>query len=341
MYLDSWSIALALINILGLFLILTATSTAVRVLRFWDPDSDAKLQIDLENETWLASTLVQYGLWFQIAALVLLVAAADSFSNVLAGAMCATGSLLANNYGFPLLWLKIAGVFFYGFWILLHRLDIQVETYPLVKVKFAYLLLLLPLLIADSVLEVLYLGKLNPDIITSCCAVVFASGDGGRTLLDRTPVMITPLFYGLAALMALMSLTVNRVFRKNGGGGWPRRTMVCVTGVGWLAFGGVALIAITAVFSSYIYAMPFHHCPFCILKPEYHYIGYLIFASLFVAVFSGIGTVVAQGFAGRDDLREETTRFISRSAMVALVALTVFVTTVTVPMLVYLFRGGE
>ena len=54
-----------------LFLGITACMTAVRVLKDWDPASDSNRQIRLENETWLASTLVEYGLGFQIITLVL------------------------------------------------------------------------------------------------------------------------------------------------------------------------------------------------------------------------------------------------------------------------------
>ena len=56
-------------------------------------------------------------LGFQIVSLLLYILAADHFSTMLSGAMCATGSLLANGYGLPLLLVKITGVFFCGFWI--------------------------------------------------------------------------------------------------------------------------------------------------------------------------------------------------------------------------------
>ena len=185
MFLNSWSLGLTLAALIVLLLGIFACRTAVRVLRHWDPSSDSNLQIKLENEIWLASTLVEYGLGFQILTLVLFVLAADTFCQVIVGAMCATGALLANSFGMPALLVKIAGVFLYGFWIVLHKLDISSETYPLVKIKYIYLLLILPLLIADITLQTLYIANLSPDIITSCCAVVFGSGaETGRNLLE-------------------------------------------------------------------------------------------------------------------------------------------------------------
>jgi hypothetical protein len=152
MFLNSWSLGLTLAGLIILFLGVFACRTAVRVLRYWNPQNDSNLQIKLENEIWLASTLVEYGLGFQIITVILFVLAADNFCHVIVGAMCATGALLANDFGIPALLVKIGGVFFYGFWIVLHKLDISSETYPLVRIKYIYLLFILPLLIADITL---------------------------------------------------------------------------------------------------------------------------------------------------------------------------------------------
>ena len=54
-------------------------------------------------------------------------------------------------------------------------------------------------------------------------------------------------------------------------------------------FFAVALMAIVAVISAYIYEHPNHHCPFCILKPEYGYYGYLLYIPLFLATAFGLG----------------------------------------------------
>jgi hypothetical protein len=196
MFLNSWSLGLTLAGLIVLALGIFAGRTAIRVLRYWDPSSDSNLQIKLENEIWLASTLVEYGLGFQIITLILFVLAADTFCQVIIGAMCATGALLANDFGMPALMVKLIGVFLYGFWIVLHKLDISSETYPLVKTKYIYLLLILPLLLADITLQTLYIAYLSPDIITSCCAVVFgSSAETGRNLLGKLSAEhpVTPL----------------------------------------------------------------------------------------------------------------------------------------------------
>jgi len=162
MFLNPWSLALSLCSLVALVLGAVAGRTAVRVLRFWEPGSDSNRQIRLENEIWLSSTLVAYGLGFQIITLILFVLAADQFCQVIVGAMCATGALLANPYGMPALLVKLVGIFFYGFWILIHQLDIRSEHYPLVRIKYLALLLLLPLLVLDASLQTLYIAGIKP-----------------------------------------------------------------------------------------------------------------------------------------------------------------------------------
>jgi hypothetical protein len=49
--------------------------------------------------------------------------------------------------------------------------------------------------------------------------------------------------------------------------------------------------------SSYIYEHPNHHCPFCILKPEYGYYGYALYGPLFAGTALALSAGVLQGFA--------------------------------------------
>jgi hypothetical protein len=334
MFLNSWSLGLTLAALIVLVLGIFACRTAVRVLRYWNPSSDANLQIKLENEIWLASTLVEYGLGFQILTLVLFVLAADTFCQVIVGAMCATGALLANNFGMPALLVKIAGVFLYGFWIVLHKLDIGSETYPLVRIKYIYLLLILPVLLADITLQTLYIANLSPDIITSCCAVVFsAASETGRNLLEGfSQATLLFLYYG--SVIVLLGLGLMLLKR------WLL-PLAALFSAGWLWFLGLATVAIISVFSSYIYAMPYHHCPFCILKPEYHYIGFALYFTLIPASFFGITTILVEPFKGRDDLAGPVQRYQRTAIKTALVLLLLLALISSYHILLYKISGGE
>jgi len=334
MFLNSWSLGLTLAGLIILALGIFAGRTAIRVLRYWNPSSDSNLQINLENEIWLASTLVEYGLGFQIITLILFVLAADTFCQVIVGAMCATGALLANDFGMPALLVKIAGVFLYGFWIVLHKLDISSETYPLVKIKYIYLLLILPLLIADITLQTLYIAFLSPDIITSCCAVVFSSSaETGGNLLQGFPQGPLLLLYysSFIGLIVLGCLLLKR---------W-RLPLAAVFSTCWLWFLGLATVAIITVFSSYIYAMPYHKCPFCILKPEYHYIGFALYFTLIPASFFGIATLLVEPFKNRDGLAGTVSRFQENAIRISLLLLILLTAISSYHYVLYMISGGE
>lgn len=339
MFLSLWSLALTFCGTIALFLIAVAARTAWRVLRHWDPASDDALQISLESETWLASTLVEYGLGLQILTLLVFILAADQFSQVIAGAMCATGSLTANPFGMPALYVKLAGVFLYGFWLLLHQLDIRVETYPLVRLKFAWLLALLPFLLADVVLQTLYIAGLKPDIITSCCSVVFAqAGPESGNLMGIPPRgLLLGAYYGAIAGLALVGTLLLRRFGRPR----PSRPLTIIYSCGWAAFFFLALAVITSIISCYIYALPNHRCPFCILKPEYHYIGLGIYFALLGGTFFGATTGLAALVGRRPELAIPAGRYQRAAVAISLALLALFTVLTSYHFLRYLVTGGE
>ncbi|MEN8256745.1 MAG: hypothetical protein ABFS09_02680 [Thermodesulfobacteriota bacterium] len=335
MFLNPWSLALCLLSGLSIFLIGVACKTAIRVIRQWNPAADSQQQIELESEIWLSSTLVQYGLGFQIISMFLYVLAADSFAQMLSGAMCATGSLLANDYGIPLLVVKIAGMFLYGLWIVLHQLDISSEEYPLVRVKYVLLLFLLPLLVSDTVLLILYLAGLEPDIITSCCAIIFDEGAGGTVqnlFGGRGGEGSLAFYYGWAMLLFCLGFLA---------WWWQKLAAYLIYGIGVAFFGVLALETLITVFSSYIYAMPFHNCPFCILKKEYGYIGFFIYIPLFVAVFCGITPMLLEPCKRKSSIASTVATMQKKLVVVSLASLAFYVTLSSYHYLAYTLLGGE
>ncbi len=337
MLLNSWSITLVVISAAALYLSGGTVRTAIRILRFWDTEADTQRQIHLENETWLSALLMEYGMVLQLISLFILVLAADSYAETLIGAMCATGAFLANGYGIPLLLVKILGIFLYGFWIVLHRLDIRCEDLPLTRIKFRYALFLAPLLLVDLILLLLYLTQLQPDIITSCCGVVFGSPVGdGKNLIGPVPVrLVMAFFYGLASLLLGFALLL---LKKMG-------TTACriakfpglVFSLLWMIFFCLSLLVITAVISSYIYQMPFHRCPFDILKKEYHFVGYAIYLPLFGVTFLGMSTGLTSLFTTISTLHQPVHAFQQAALRCTLFLLPLFLLVVTWFPVAYLF----
>ena len=69
-----------------------------------------------------------------------------------------------------------------------------------------------------------------------------------------------------------------------------------------LAF-AAAIAGILSFISLYIYEHPHHHCPFCVLKPEYDYQGYALYLPLFVATAAGLAAGAIRPFAGVASLK--------------------------------------
>lgn len=337
---NSWSIALLICTAASFFLVILASVTAVKILLFWDADSDSEYQIQLEGRTWLAAALIESGLAVQLLSLVLLVTAATDFSDMIAGAMCATGSFLANEYGSKSLYVKIAGLFLYGFWIVLHRLDLRSEFTPLIRIKFIYLLILLPFLVLDGYYLFSYLYNLEPDIITSCCGVIFSNNriKTSFLLLEMSTEIVVGVFYGIAIIVAALGWILGR-----------RLTVGKGVHSGWMLFHGsfmllfflLSLVSITIYFSSYIYAMPYHNCPFDILHREFNYIGVPIYLSLFGAAFLGISSAAATPLERKQGLAAPLANYqrfaLNKGSWLILVHLLFL----TYPVLRYWLFGGE
>jgi len=337
---DTWSVALLACAAVSLFLTAVAVRVAFRVLRHWDLDSDSALQIALEEEIFLASTLMEMGLFIEVISVFLLVFAADSFSNVLVGAMCATGAFTANGYGIPTLVVKLFLLACSTGWIVLHRLDLHSEYYPLVKIKCTLLLFMAPLVIAGNTMLFLYLFNLEPEIITSCCGVIFGeqTGDGYNLLgvFPESGLMILYLFI-ITAVSASTALLPRLVHSSS-----SRRVAISLISLCcWCLFYWLSLVIITVIVSPYVYAMPHHRCPFDLLKVPHVLAGIPLYLFLHAALFSGIAAGIAGAVAGMPGLHGPARQLTKWSTIVSLSCLLSYCIAAAYRPLFYLSSGGE
>lgn len=273
-------VALQLIALSVTGSVLLASGFAWKILRRWDIESGSELQITLERRTYLISTLLGFALGAELLSLLLLVQTAENLSSQFVGAMCATGVLNINPYGFPTLLLKIALFFLAALWLLLNRVDNQGYDYPLVRVKYGLLLAIAPLALLEAVLQTRFFLGLEPEVISSCCGSLFSAGGQGvaADLASLSPRLALLLFYATAGLFIITGLA----FRRWLGLG------PLFAAISLLAF-VIAIAGIVAFLSLYIYENPNHHCPFCLLKVGYDSVGYALYLPLFVATAAGLG----------------------------------------------------
>ena len=62
----------------------------------------------------------------------------------------------------------------------------------------------------------------------------------------------------------------------------------------------LSYFSIVYFFGTYIYELPTHKCPFCMLQEEYFYIGYIIWITMFLAVFFSISSFIIEKFIKKE-----------------------------------------
>jgi hypothetical protein len=322
-------VALLVGSLLATFLVLLSSGTAIRVLRDWDLASGSGTQLALERRTYLVSTAMGYACAFQVVALFLFVYTADDLAPLFVGAMCAAGTLYANAFGYPTLILKVVGAVLAGAWLIVNYADNRGRDYPLIRLKYGLLLVLAPVVLIEAAAQAAYFGGLKADVITSCCGSLFSTASSGvaseLAALPTGPTRIA--FYATIAALVAAGIW----FRRLATGGYV------VSGLSVLAF-VVSIAAIVSFISLYIYELPTHHCPFCILQREYHFIGYPMYALLFVGVVAGLGLGVLHRRRDTPSLRAVLPPLARRLSLVAMVCFAAFAAIATYAMLATPFR---
>jgi hypothetical protein len=309
--------ALALVagSLLTAGLLAYAARWAVTIVRHWNVASGSSLQLDLERRTVLLSTIVRLVLAFQIAALFLFVHTADSLAPLFTGAMCAAGTLKASGFGYPLLLLELCTSIAAGLWLAVDHLDQKAPDSPLVRAKYAALVGLAPLVGAEAVLQALYFADLRPEVITSCCGSLF--GRGARGLAGSLSALPPAPTAALASILLAIVVGAAVTVRVTGRGG-------IVLGIASAALIPVSFTAVIAVVSQYVYALPTHHCPFCLLQREYHFIGYALYAAILVGGVAGIAAAIAGRARAVPSLAAAAPSFQRRLAGASAVAFAIF-----------------
>ena len=295
MFLSPSIMALMLVSALVSLMMLLASAFAIQVIRFWDIKSGSEKQLNLERRTYLISTLLGWVFAAELISLLLFIYNAEAMSGQFVGAMCATGVLNANDWGWPTLFLKISIFFSGAAWLVLNNLDNKGFDYPLIKLKYGLLLLIAPLVVAELVVQTRYLSELNPDVITSCCGALFSADAEGVAaevsgLKPKTAMLAlygTGLFTIFSGLWYIKKRSFGWLFALSGG----------------LAF-IVALVTIVSFIALYVYEHPHHHCPFCILKSGHDFVGYALYIPLFLATALALGTGALSPWKNKPSLRD-------------------------------------
>ena len=254
-----------------------ALFSSIKISLYWDINKTTPYQYSLEKQSYLSATIIKYILYLKIPLILFFVFTLDNLSIVLPGAMCAAGVVDATQYGTYLLILKILNIYIFGFWLLLHNQDIKIKTLPFTKLKFNFFIIIYILLITEIAVEFLMFSSIDPQKLVNCCGSLYSSNSSSYIAqifkLDNSTLLT--LFYGIYFLIIF-----NYIFRVK-----------YIFGLLNLAFLIFSIVSLIVLFGTYIYELPTHHCPFCLLQSDYNYIGYFIYSFLFIGTFNGISTI--------------------------------------------------
>jgi len=294
----------------------SAATVGARIIRQWDIGSGSEQQLELERKTYLVSTVMGYCLGFQILSLFLFIYTADTLSPMFIGAMCAAGSLKVNGFGYPALLLKIGNCLLAGLWLIVNHTDNQAHDYPLIRIKYWGLLAITPLLFVETMVQTSYLLSLKPNIITSCCGMLFSTDS--NTVVSELLALPLPvaqaIFFASASIAMASGLYV---FLKTKGASF----LFLASGL----HGAVSIMALVSFISIYFYELPTHHCPFCILHQEYGYIGYVLYGLILAGAVSGMGAGVIDRFRAIASLHAVIPPMQRRLALISTVSMAGFV----------------
>lgn len=258
---------------------------SIFIIKKWDYEKTTSAQYKLEKTSYLVILIIFFTLVVKIFLMPYFAYSLDSLSHIIPGAMCAAGVIKANNYGEILLALKLIILFCIGVWLIINSLDLKEKTYPYTKKKFIFYIFIFSLILIETTLDVLYLSNISTKEPVMCCSVIFGVNSSGNNIpFNLSTHMLVGLFY----LVYILTIFTNIQKQK---------TLNFIINLFFLY---IAYYAVTYFFSTYIYQLPTHQCPFCMLQKEYGFIGYFIWSTLFLGTFFAIASFVVPKFTNKN-----------------------------------------
>ncbi len=313
---DPAIIGLMFTAITGACFLIYASGIGVRIIIGWDMKNGDERQLLLERKTCLISVILYYVMLCEFLSLFLFVFIAEDIHSLFIGAMCAAGTLNVNGFGWPGLLIKLINLVLCGIWLITNYVDNRGYDYPLIRFKYKFLLIITLLVVCETALLFSYFTRLSPEIITSCCGTLFnedARSVAGQ-IVSLPMIETSTIFYLLVALTAGTGIYFCRTEKLAG----------VFSGLSIMVL-PVGLASILSFISVYFYQQPTHHCPFCLLKKEYHHVGYILYLALFTGGVAGAGTGIIDRFKTHVSIEKVVPKIQKQLCRVSLIGYGLFV----------------
>lgn len=262
---------LLLVEGILLFLGLIALLASLRIGLDFNPRLTTSYQYGLNKKSYLVGTIIMFILLLKLPLFFFFIWVIDGLSLHVLGAMCGAGIVSATPWGAWMFFVKILTLFLLCAWILLHRVDLSETTYPFTRKKFLLFQGLFFILVVEFLLELAHFLNIPTDTPVACCSVLFDQTSNNPWYENS---LILGFFFGLYGLLGLLCYL-------------RRPILFSLSSFLWMA---VTIQALIRFFSPYVYELPTHKCPFCLLQSEYYFVGYFIYLLLFLG---GLGALFA------------------------------------------------
>jgi len=296
-------LAILILDMVFAFFGVIAFVLSIKIFFGWDINSTTKKQYILEKQSFLGATIIKYIFAIKVPLFLFFIFTLDKISNVLTGAMCAAGVVDATVYGTYLFVFKIINIYLFAYWLVLHSEDIRDENQPYTKLKFGIFMVFFLFFISELLLEWVMFSSINIDKMVSCCGTLYSSSATSAIssiLSIDSSILLGAFYLNFLFIVLFYFLKYRYLFALSN-----------------VLFIFISIISLIVFFSTYIYELPTHHCPFCFLQSDYYYVGYLIYTLLFLGTFYGL----VVGFIQNNMDRNYKMSFWLNSCYVVLVSL--------------------
>jgi hypothetical protein len=186
------------------------------------------------------------------------------------GAMCSAGVVNSNSWGNGLILLSFINLIALAFLVTIDHLDFNTKDYIFTPSKYRLIYYLTQSIAVEMIVSLLFFSHIELENVVQCCSTLFSDSDSS----------LSNLLYPIEYVIYFAVLTFFSIFVE-------RRRFFRMSFIVHLLYLGMAIVSIIYLYSPYIYQLPTHRCPYCIFQKEYYYIGYPLYLSLFLSVYSG------------------------------------------------------
>ncbi len=271
-------ITILTLDFIFIFFGLIAFVISIKIVKSWDLNSTSQAQYKLEKQSFLVSTIIKYIFIVKLPLFLFFIFTADKLSDIITGAMCGAGVVNSVSFGSSMFFYKILNLYIFGFWLVLNNYDLKKENQPYTKYKFWLYIFGFIFLLTEVYLEIDFFLSLDVSKLVSCCGTLFsaASKSSISFIYNIDKIYFVYIFYAVFLFLLL---------------GFMLKNSIAIL-LGNISFVFISIISLIMFFGTYIYQLPTHHCPFCMLQKDYYYIGYVLYVTLYIGTFYGVSGAI-------------------------------------------------